>query len=151
VTAVGDSVMIDYEQPLEADIPGVDVTAAVSRHWTTGESVLEQLKSEGTLGAVVIVGLATNGPVTPTKFASMMTLLSGASRVVFVNAHVDASWQDANNAVLVAGVSRYPRAVLADWCALADEHPTWLYATGTHLPIDGTGAQALAALVAGAA
>jgi hypothetical protein len=143
--------MIDYAQPLEADIPGIYVTAAVSRHWTTGESVVEQLKSEGTLGAVVIVGLATNGPVTTAQFGSMMALLSGASRVVFVDTHVDASWQDSNNAVLAAGVSRFPRAVLADWCTLADEHPTWLYATGTHLPIDGTGAQALAALVAGAA
>jgi hypothetical protein len=151
VTAVGDSVMIDYEGALQQDIPGVHVTAAVSRWWTTGESILEQLKGENALGAVVIVGLGTNGPITSAQFDSMMSVLSGASRVVFVNVRVDRTWQDANNAVLASGVSRYPRAQLVDWYSLAIRNPGWLYSTQTHLPIDGPGADALAALVAGAA
>ncbi len=148
VTAVGDSVMIDYEGLLEQDVPGITVTAAVSRGWTAGETVLRQLKASGQLGAVVVVGLATNGPVTATQFNSMMTLLSGASRVVLVNTRVDRTWQTANNAVLAAGVARTTRTVLADWYSLAVAHPQWLYTTQTHLPIDGTGAAALAALVA---
>ncbi len=148
VTAVGDSVMIDYEGLLEQDVPGIAVTAAVSRGWTAGETVLRQLEASGQLGAVVVVGLATNGPVTATQFNSMMTLLAGASRVVFVNTRVDRTWQTANNAVLAAGVDRTTRAVLADWYSLAAADPQWLYPTQTHLPIDGTGAAALAALVA---
>jgi hypothetical protein len=151
VTAVGDSVMIDYEGALTQDIPGVRVTAAVSRWWTTGETVLRQLESQDALGAVVIVGLGTNGPVSAAQFGSMMSVLSGASRVVFVNNRVDRTWQDSNNAVLAQGVARYPRAVLVNWYALAVQHPGWLYPTQTHLPIDGTGAHALAALVAAAA
>jgi hypothetical protein len=148
VTAIGDSVMIDYEQDLQADIPGVQVTAAVSRQWTQGESVLAQLKAQGALGAVVIVGLGTNGPITKAEFDSMMHVLTGASRVVFVNVRVDRTWQDPNNAVLANGVARHARTVLVDWFSLASAHPTWLYATQTHMPIGGTGAQALAALVA---
>ena len=97
---------------------------------------------------MVIVGLGTNGPITSTDFDQMMSVLSGASRVVFVNVHVDQPWQGTNNAVIAAGVSRYPKAVLADWFSLADANPSWLYSDGTHLPIDGAGAQALAALVA---
>jgi len=151
VTAVGDSVMIDYEGALAQDIPGVRVTAAVSRWWTTGVAILRQLRSEDALGAVVIVGLGTNGPVSAPQFDSMMAVLSGASRVVFVNVRVDRTWQDSNNAVLAQGVAAFPRTVLVDWCSLALEHPTWLYPTQTHLPIDGPGAQALAALVAAAA
>lgn len=151
VTAIGDSVMIDYEGALQQDIPGVHVTAAVSRWWTTGESILQQLKARGALGAVVIVGLGTNGPVTSAQFDSMMSVLSGASRVVFVNVRVDRTWQDANNAVLASGVSHYPRAQLVDWYSLAVRNPGWLYPTQTHMPIDGPGATALAALVAGAA
>jgi hypothetical protein len=151
VTAVGDSVMIDYEGDLAQDIPGVHVTAVVSRWWTTGEEVLQRLKSQDALGAVVIVGLGTNGPVSGAQFDSMMSVLSGASRVVFVNNRVDRTWQDSNNAVLAQGVARYPRAVLVNWYALAVQHPAWLYTTQTHLPIDGPGAQALAALVAAAA
>ena len=36
-------------------------------------------------------------------FDAMMAILGGASRVVFVNVHVDRPWQDPNNAVLADG------------------------------------------------
>lgn len=148
VTAVGDSVMVDYETPLQQDIPGINVQAAVSEQWSAGESELQQLKSEGLLGAVVIVGLSTNGPISSTDFADMMSILAGASRVVFVTVHVDRPWQDPNNAVLAAGVQQYHNTVLAGWDDLATQNPGWLYSDGTHLPIDGPGAQALAGLIA---
>ncbi len=148
VTAVGDSVMLDYQAPLETGIPGIDVEAAVSRQWGTGEQLLAQLKSEGHLGAEVIVALSTNGPISATDFDNMMAELQGASRVVFVNVHVDRAWQDPNNAVLAQGAARYPRAVIADWATLAAANPQWFGADGTHLPINGTGADALASLIA---
>ena len=94
VTAVGDSVMLDYQDPLEAAIPGIDVDAEVSRQWSDGEVLLQTLKAEGQLGADVIVGLGTNGPITNADFDDMMAILGGASRVVFVNVHVDRPWQD---------------------------------------------------------
>jgi hypothetical protein len=65
-----------------------------------------------------------------------------------VNVVVGQDWQDEVNGVLAAGVARYPNAVLADWASLEAANPGWVYADGTHLPIDGPGAQALAALVA---
>ncbi len=149
MTAIGDSVMLDYQTALEQDVPGVTVDASVSRQWSAGETLVQQLKASGQLGAVVIIGLGTNGPISTTDFNTMMSQLSGASRVVFVNVHVDRTWQDPNNTVLAAGVARYPNAVLVDWNTLASQNPGWLYSTATHLPINGTGAQALAALVAG--
>ena len=109
VTAVGDSITIDAQGDMETDIPGVNVQAGVSRQWYQGEDILQQLKSDGQLGAVVVVGLSTNGPITTADFSSMMSILSGASRVVFVNIVVGQSWQNANNAVLAAGVAQYPR------------------------------------------
>ena len=140
--------MLDYQPDLQTDIPGIDVQAAVSRQWYEGEDILQQLKSDSQLGAVVVVGLGTNGPITAADFNSMMSILSGASRVVFVNVVVDQPWQSPNNAVIAAGVAQYPNTVLADWATLAAANPGWLYSDGTHLPIGGTGAQALAALVA---
>jgi hypothetical protein len=147
VTAVGDSVMLDYQAPLQTDIPGVVVDATVSRQWGAGETIFQQLKAEDVLGAEVIVGLGTNGPITSTDFDSMMAILSGASRVVFVNVHVDRPWQDPNNAVLASGVTRYPNAVVADFATLAAQNPAWFGADGTHLAIAGTGADALASLI----
>jgi hypothetical protein len=140
--------MLDYQDPLQSDIPGVDVQAAVSRQWYTGEEVLQEDKSAGQLGAEVIIALSTNGPITTTDFDDMMGILHGASRVVFVNIHVDRPWQDPNNAVLAAGAARYPNTVVADWAALAAQNPQWFGSDGTHLAIDGPGADALASLVA---
>jgi hypothetical protein len=148
VTAVGDSVMLDYQDPLKTAIPGINVDAAVSRQWSDGESILQTLKSDGQLGADVIVGLGTNGPITDADFDSMMAILGGASRVVFVNVHVDRPWQDPNNAVLASGATRYPNVVVADWATLAAQNPGWFGADGTHPAIDGSGADQLAQLVA---
>jgi hypothetical protein len=148
VTAVGDSVMLDYQDPLTASIPGINVNAAVSRQWSDGEAILQTLKADGQLGADVIVALGTNGPITDTDFDNMMSILGGASRVVFVNVHVDRPWQDPNNAVLAGGAARYPNVVVADWATLAAQNPQWFGADGTHLAIDGPGADALASLVA---
>jgi hypothetical protein len=147
VTAIGDSVMLDYQDPLQTDIPGIDVQAAVSRQWSEGESMLQQLKASGQLGSEVIVALGTNGPIAASDFDNMMAILSGASRVVFVNIHVDQPWQDPNNAVIAAGAARYPNVSIADWATLAAQNPQWFGADGTHLAIDGSGADALANLI----
>ena len=148
VTAVGDSVMLDYQEPLETSIPGINVDASVSRQWSEGESILQTLKADGQLGADVIVALGSNGPITDTDFNDMMSILGGASRVVFVNVHVDRPWQDPNNSVLANGATRYPNVVVADWATLAAQNPQWFGTDGTHLAIDGSGADALASLVA---
>jgi len=140
--------MIDYQGPLETDLPGVRVDGTVSRQWAQGTTLLSQLKASNQLGATVIVGLGTNGEISPAAFDAMMSVLSGASKVIFVNTHVDRPWQDPNNAVLAQGVAKYPNAVLVDWNALATENPSWFGSDGTHLAIGGTGAQALASLIA---
>ena len=147
VTAVGDSIMLDYRDPLKTDVPGITVDAVVGRQWAEGESILQRMKAEGQLGSEVIVGLGTNGPISDTDFDIMMSVLEAASRVVFVNVHVDRPWQDPNNAVLALGATRYKNVVVADWATLAAENPQWFGADGTHLAIDGPGADALAALV----
>ncbi len=147
VTAVGDSVMLDYQSALQADIPHVTVQAETSRAWSAGQTVLAQDKADGRLGAEVIVALGTNGPISAADFDAMMRILQGASRVVFVNIHVDQPWQDPNNAVLATGATRYPNVVLADWDTLATQHPEWLGTDGTHLDVNGAGAVALASLI----
>ncbi len=140
--------MLDYQDSLQAAVPGINVDAAVSRQWSDGETILQGMKASGQLGAQVIVALGTNGPITDTDFDTMMSILGGASRVVFVNVHVDRPWQDPNNAVLASGAQRYPNVVIADWASLASQNPQWFGADGTHLAIDGPGADALASLVA---
>jgi len=146
--AVGDSVMIDTQQPLQQCVTNMQINAAVSRQWSDGENILGSVMAAVSPPSVVVVALGTNGPITDADFDAMMTIVHRASRVVFVTVHVDRPWQAQVNSVLASGVARYPKAVLADWSSLATEHPEWFYSDGTHLPIDGVGAQALAALIA---
>ncbi|MGA2005967.1 MAG: hypothetical protein ABSH27_00195 [Solirubrobacteraceae bacterium] len=149
VTAIGDSVMLDVEPSLQAAIPGVAVDATVSRQWDAGVALAAQLRSQGVLGAIVVVDLGTNGPVSWQQFTNMMDVLAGASRVVFVTVHLPASvsWSQSVNSTLEQGVARYRRDRLADFNRLADTNPQWFAADGVHMPIAGPGAQAMAALI----
>jgi hypothetical protein len=151
IDAIGDSILIDYEQPLDKDLPGVVVDAAVSRQFAAGVTVVEQLRAKHELGTKVVIDLGTNGTVTPAELDQMLHALRGVARVVFVTVHVDQPWQNEVNAVLRAGVAAHKHQTrLADWAKLAAKHPGWFYGDGTHLPIGGPGAAALAALVAAA-
>ncbi len=147
VTAVGDSIMIDMEPNLQADIPGIAVDGAVSRQFETGIGVVQADRAAGTLGSVLVVELGTNGTVTSDDVDAMMAAAAGVKRVVFVNVDVPRSWEQSDNATLAAGVARYPGvAVLADWFSLSSPHPEWFAADQVHL--QPAGAAALAGLIA---
>jgi hypothetical protein len=148
VSAVGDSIMLDIQPYLAADLPGARIDGLVSRQFESGIAVVQADRAAGTLGNVLIVELGTNGSVTPSDFDAMMRAASGVKRVVFVNLNVPRSWEASDNAVLAAGVDRYPGvAVLADWNAVSSGHPEWFTPDQVHL--EPAGAQALANLVAG--
>jgi hypothetical protein len=147
VSAVGDSIMLDIQPYLQVDIPGARIDGMVSRQFETGIGVVQADRAAGTLGNVLIVELGTNGTVTPADFDAMMQAASGVERVVFVNVDVPRAWEAEDNAVLAAGVARYPGvAVLADWYTLSSGHPEWFTPDQVHL--EPAGAQALAELVA---
>ena len=146
VSAVGDSIMIDIQPYLESYLPGVTVDGDVSRQFETGIGIVQAGRAAGTLGAVLVVELGTNGSVTAADFDAMMQAAAGVKRVVFVNINVPRPWEVPDNAVLSAGVARYPGvAVLADWNAESTPHPEWFTPDQVHL--EPAGAQALAALV----
>jgi lysophospholipase L1-like esterase len=146
VTAVGDSIMLDIQSDLQADIPGAQVDGLVSRQFEAGISVVQADRADGTLGSVLVVELGTNGTVTASDFNAMMQAAAGVKRVVFVNIDVDRPWEAGDNAVLAAGVAQYPGvAVLANWNALSSGHPEWFTPDGVHL--EPAGAAAMAALI----
>lgn len=144
---MGDSVIIDIQPNLEADIPGVSVDGLVSRQFESGIAVVQADRAAGTLGSVLVIELGTNGTVTSDNVDAMMQAAAGVKRVVFVNVDVPRSWEASDNAVLAAGVARYPGvAVLADWYSLSSPHPEWFTADQVHL--NPTGASAMATLIA---
>jgi hypothetical protein len=142
--------MLDAQPDLDTDIPGIDVDAEVSRQWDEGISLVEDLLADRTLGSTVVIDLGTNGPVDLEQFQQMMTALAGASVVVFVTVHLPPSysWAESVNATLEQGVPMYHNTRLANFNALADANPGWFGSDGVHMPIGGTGAQAMAHLIA---
>lgn len=142
--------MLDAQPNLQADIPGIDVEAVVSRQWDDGVVLAQDMKADGTLGSIVVIDLGTNGPVSLEQFQEMMAALAGASVVVFVTVHLPPSysWSQSVNQTLEQGVTMYKNTRLADFNALADANPEWFGPDGVHMPIGGTGASAMARLIA---
>jgi len=146
VTAIGDSVMLGAAPALEADIAGIVIDAAISRQTSTAIDLLQARSASGQLGDVVVVHMGNNGTFSAAQFDSMMQVLAGVPRVVFINIKVPRTWEAPNNAVIADGVPRYPNAVLVDWRAASVGRPDFFWDDGIHLRPEGTAAYA--ALVA---
>jgi hypothetical protein len=147
VTAVGDSILLDIQPQLTADIPAVSVDGLVSRQFAAGIAVVQADRAAALLGKVLVVELGTNGAVTPAEVDALVTAAGGVTRIVFVNLCVPRPWAALDNAVLADGVARHAGiAVLADWNTLATPHPEWFTADQVHL--NPGGATAMAALIA---
>jgi len=148
VTAVGDSVMIDLEPALEADVKGISFDAIVGQQWSEGIGDVQQLRAGGQLGSVVVIELGTNGGISSELFTEMMAQLQGVSRVVFVTNYVPDSYETSNNDIIISGAGEYKNVAVANWYALAVANPGWLCPDGYHLSCGGPGAGELAALIA---
>ena len=147
VTAVGDSILLDIQPQLTADVPAISIDGLVSRQFAAGVAVVQADRATAILGKVLVVELGTNGAVTPADVDALVAAAGEVTRIVFVNVCVPRPWAALDNAVLAEGVARHANvAVLADWKALATPHPEWFTADQVHL--NPGGATALAALIA---
>ena len=95
----------------------------------------------------MVIHLGTNGEIDPAQLDRLLTMLSGAKRVVVLNVHADRVWQAPDNDTLVNTVKKYKNAVLLDWNKAGNENPGWFYNDGIHL--NPTGRLAYAEMVVG--
>jgi peptidoglycan/LPS O-acetylase OafA/YrhL len=153
VSAVGDSVMLGAAQDLANIVNNfygpyhAAIDAAESRQFTAGVDLVQSIKDRGELGDRVVIHLGTNGEIDPAQLDRLLTMLSGAKRVVVLNVHADRVWQAPDNDTLVNTVKKYKNAVLLDWNKAGNENPGWFYSDGIHL--NPTGRLAYAEMVVG--
>jgi peptidoglycan/LPS O-acetylase OafA/YrhL len=132
---VGDSVMVGTARELQAALAGrtLEIDAAVGRQMKTAIELLRERRDAGQLGSTVIIHIGNNSPISTRQFDDMMSLLTDVPHVIIINLKVPRRWQDPNNDILAAGVSRYPNAQLLDWHAASVSHPEFFRRDGLHL------------------
>ncbi|HTW06189.1 MAG TPA: acyltransferase family protein [Acidimicrobiales bacterium] len=136
--AIGDSVMVAASVALEQRLhDDIVVDAAISRQVWTGIDRLQEYKAGGYLAGLkaVIIGLGTNGPMTPQDVAQIRALCAGVPLLVFVNVRVPDPWQSETNDSLAA-VAHQPGVRVADWYK-ASAAPGALWPDGIHPDPEG--------------
>jgi len=115
ITAIGDSVMLAAAPTLESQLPGVSIDAVVSRHLGTAPGILQADMNAGTLRKIVVIGLATNGPIDRSMLEQVRAQIGPQRELVLINAQAPRNWIDPNNAVLSAFAQSYRNVELANW------------------------------------
>jgi hypothetical protein len=137
ITAVGDSVLLGSSRLLKASLPGTDVHATMG--WQAADVIrqIKALKSAGSLRAVTLVHLGTNGYVTEDQLRQILSMLSDCKRVVLVNTHVPRRWMEANNALIDRVAPDFPNVVVVRWSDTSDNQPDYFVSDGVHLTTIG--------------
>ena len=100
-------------------------------------AVLEERKSSGQLGEIVLLHIGNNGTFSASEFERIMELVGPERRVVFLTLKVERSWEAGNNEVIREGVGRYQQTVLVDWREALKDRPDALWKDGIHLRPEG--------------
>jgi peptidoglycan/LPS O-acetylase OafA/YrhL len=115
ISAIGDSVMLAAAPELEARLPGISIDAAVSRRLPAALDVVAAEASAGTLRPVVIVGLATNGPIARSTLEQLRAEIGRERELVVITAQAPRGWIDPNNRILSAFAASYRNVEISDW------------------------------------
>jgi hypothetical protein len=133
ITAVGDSVMVAATPALDQALPGIYIDAQVGRQFSTGLEVISELKSQGLLRRIVVVGLGTNGTVTSDEIGQLYSEIGPGHLLVLVNTYEDRSWEQEVNSTLSGAVTSHPSStVLADWYDTIAHQTNLLWPDGIH-------------------
>jgi hypothetical protein len=107
--------MLAAAPTLESELPGVSIDAVVSRHLGTAPGIIQTDLNAGTLRKVVLVGLATNGPIDRSMLEQLRAEIGPQRELVLINAQAPRNWIDPNNAILSAFAQTYRNVELANW------------------------------------
>ncbi len=115
ITAVGDSVMLASSGALKQRFPQIYVDADVSRHYTAGIQVLQQLKDSGQLRDTVFLGFGTNGPAFPDQIKEALDIIGEDHTVVMAVPYGDREWMAQSQQDVLDAAKEYDNVYVADW------------------------------------
>ncbi|MEP9391180.1 acyltransferase family protein [Gordonia sp. VNK1] len=142
ITGIGDSVMLASSQALIARFPGIYIDAQVSRHYSGGEGVIQNLAATRALRKYVVLGFGTNGQAFDGQLDRILKEIGPGHKIILLVPFgpVDGIPQAAQQVLRYA--PRHADVFLAPWCQAAAAHPenlgpddvhpigpgTWMYA-----------------------
>ncbi|WDF81615.1 acyltransferase family protein [Lacticaseibacillus pabuli] len=133
ITAIGDSVMKDGEPILQKIFPKAYIDAAVSRQMVDGLKLMHTYANQNALAGTILVGLGTNGPVTPQQLDELMHIAGPQRSVYWINVRVPTKqWQNDVNRTLNGAAKKYKNLHVIDWYDYANAHNDWFYADRVH-------------------
>ena len=149
VTAVGDSVMLASASALETSMPGIYIDAQVGRQMQTGVQLVQELAAAaGGLRRYVVVGLGTNGVISPGEIWQLRDAVGPHRELILVNTFGPMSWESEVNNVLATATWHKPHVELVNWAQAIAPYPRLLWSDGIHP--NPAGASLYARLVANA-
>ena len=148
ISAFGDSVLLGARPALQASGANVSVDAVEGIQAYQVLDAVNQARSGGQLGPVVLIHTGNNGVIDPGQLRTTLDRLRDR-RVVLFNDRVPRDWESPNNHTIGRVGGRYANVRLVDWHALSGSHGgDWLYGDGIHLTPDGATAYAQLAVSA---
>jgi peptidoglycan/LPS O-acetylase OafA/YrhL len=142
VSVIGDSVMIDVTPHLEEAFNKVDVDAKIGRQFREAEEIVQQKKSSGNLGEIVIIELGANGPLSDKKMAALIEQIGTERDVYMLTTRVPKPWQQEVNESIKNVAEKYKNVKVVDWYSFSESHLDYIGNDGVHLTL--TGAEAYA-------
>lgn len=115
ISAIGDSVMLAAAPTLEAELPGISIDAAVSRRLPAALTIVQAERDAGTLRPVVVVGLATNGPIDRSTLEQLRAAIGWSRQLVVINVQAPRDWTPPNNRILSDFAASHRNVALSDW------------------------------------
>jgi peptidoglycan/LPS O-acetylase OafA/YrhL len=142
VTVIGDSVMIDVTPHLEQAFNKVDVDAKIGRQFREAEEIVQQKKSSGSLGEIIIIELGANGPLSDKKMAALIEQIGTERDIYMITTRVPKPWQQEVNETIKSVAGNYKNVKVVDWFTFSESHLEYIGNDGVHLTLSGAEAYA---------
>ncbi|GEK28185.1 acyltransferase family protein [Furfurilactobacillus siliginis] len=126
LTAVGDSILVDNADNLQAVFGHAYVDAKVGRQVWDAPTVIASLKKQHLLASNVLINLGTNAPLTQPQIDAVLKAIGPKHKVFWVNTMVPTkNWQNQVNALLAVNAKQRKNMYLIDWFQLSQNQPGW--------------------------
>lgn len=137
ITAIGDSVMLGAADVMRSTFVRSSVDAQVSRSQYALLDIVIDAVSAGTLGNPVVIGIGTNGPLSPSVCEEVIDLCG--NRDIFWLTTTN-NWQFYNTETILALPETHSNVTIIDWDTISAGHSEYFYNDGIHLTPAGRSA-----------